>query len=344
MPSDSRPMPLRLLFATPGVLDLDRARGLAALCASLQVLGVNPVQLEGWDGAGRLRVDRTDAVGYPCYRSQTPEADITTLALMERPNIAVLIGTESLCLVPPLVATGLPALLWTVGDWPFDLGAVEESRTLALAATTAPEAARLSVIQGRAVWPLPLPRAEKPDVQGGGDAILVLGDQRGDGVVLALGLAEAYPAHRFLLPARDSRPPWLHGQLSRLPNVRGLAMGEAVPPLRLALLAHTVSVPPWGMLAELMRAGVPILGGDTPLLAAGIGDAGLCLSLTAPASRWCAAFEGLTGTGNVRLSAEAACVGQADYLRPSAAAAAMLWRETLLAHIARCHGFTAGRI
>ncbi len=344
MPSDNRQMPMRLLLATPGVLSLERARGLAALCSSLQPLAVSPVLLEGWEGAGRLRVDRNDALGYPHYRARAPEADVATLALMERPSVAVLIGTESLCLAAPLVATGLPTVLWVTGDWPLDLGAVEQNRALGLAATTGPEAARLSVVQGRAVSALPLPRAEKADVEGGGDAILVLGDQRGDGVMLALGLAEAYPAYRFLFPARDARPSWLQEQLSRLPNVRGLAVGEPIPPLRLALLPHSVGVPPWERLAGLMRAGVPVLVGDTPLLAAGIGDAGGSVGLTAPASVWCAAFEGLMGTGEVRLRAEAACAGQAEFLRPSAGDAALLWRETLLAHIAQYHGFAAGRV
>lgn len=344
MLSDNRQTPLRLLLATPGVLSLERARGLASLCEALQPLGVNPVWLEGWAGAGRMRVERNDASGYPVYRSQTPLADVAALTLMERPSVAVLIGTESLSLAAPLVATGLPTLLWVTGDWPLDLGAIENNRSLALAATTAPEAARLSAVQGRSVWSLPLPCSAKADGEGGGDAILVLGDQRGDGVMLALGLAETYPGYRFLLPANDTRAPWLQERLSRLPNVRGLAVGEAVPPLRLALLPHSVGVPPWERLAGVMRAGVPILVGDSPLLAAGIGDAGVSVSLTAPAPVWCAAFEALMGSGEVRLRAEAACAGQAEYLRPSAGDAALLWRETLQTHIARCHGFAAGRV
>ncbi|KJV08771.1 hypothetical protein VZ95_15620 [Elstera litoralis] len=93
-----------------------------------------------------------------------------------------------------------------------------------------------------------------------------------------------------------------------------------------------------------MRARVPLMVGDAPLLAAGIGAAGLSLALTAPGEAWFTALDTLMETGAERARAEAACADQSALLRPSAAQAARRWYETLQEYRARCLGFSAGRV
>lgn len=336
--------PLRLLLASAGSPSADAERTLQTLCAALAEGGIAPIVLHGWTGAGRLHVDRSDARGYPVYRSDAPAADIALLAVLERPSAAVLFGGDALGLAEPLVAAGVPVFLVVEGDGPVDLGALEASALVSLAATTLQEAARLSLLQGAPVTVLPFPVPEKPAFEGGGTAILVLGDRRADGVAVALALAEARPAYRFIFSARVAQIPGLHQRLSRLANVQMHTVGMSLPRLGLALLPHCVGVAPWENLAGALAAGVPVLGGDSPLLAAGIGAAGMSLSLTAPAEAWYAALDGLMTPGDLREQAEAACPAQAARLRPSVAQVANLWRDALQTHIARSHGFPAGRV
>lgn len=336
--------PLRLLLALAGSPSADADRMFQTLCAALAEGGIAPIVLHGWTGAERLHVDRSDALGYPVYRSDVPAADIGLLAVLERPSAAVLFGSDALALAGPLVAAGVPVVLVVEGDRPVYLGDLEAHPFVSLAATTLPEAARLTLLQGAPVTVLPLPHSEKPAFEGGGAAILVLGDQRADGVALALALAEARPVYRFLFPAKVAQIPGLHLRLSRLANVQMYAAGLPLPPLHLALLPHCAGVPPWENLAGVLAAGVPILGGDVPLLAAGIGAAGVSLSLTAPAEAWYAALDGLMTQGDLRQRAEAACPAQAALLRPSAAQVASLWRDALQPPIARRHGFPTGRV
>ena len=336
--------PLRLLLASAGSPRADTDRRLQTLGAALAAGNLAPIVLHGWTGAGRLHVDRSDAQGYPVYRSDAPAADIGLLAVLERPSAAVLFGSDALALAGPLVAAGVPVFLVLEGDGPVYLGNLEAHPLVSLAATTLQEAARLTLLQGAPVTVLPLPRSEKPAFEGGGAAILVLGDHRADGVAVALALAEARPAYRFLFSENVAQIPGLHLRLSRLANVQMHAVGMPLPPLQLALLPHCAGVPPWDTLAEILAAGVPVLGGDSPLLAAGIGAAGLSLSLTAPAETWFAALDGLMTPGDLRQRAEAACPAQAALLRPSAAQVASLWRDTLQTHIVRSHGFPKGRV
>jgi hypothetical protein len=336
--------PLRLLLASAGSPSADTDRTLQTLGAALAAGGIAPIVLHGWTGAGRLHVDRSDARGYPVYRSDAPAIDIGLLAVLERPSAAVLFGGDALALAGPLVAAGVPVVVMVEGDRPVELGALEASALVSLAATTLPEAARLTLFQGAPVTVLPLPHLEKPTYEGGGAAILVLGDQRADGVAVALALAEARPAYRFVFSANIAHIPGMHLRLSRLGNVQMHTVGMPLPPLGLALLPHCAGVPPWQSLAALMAAGVPVLVGDSPLLAAGTGAAGLSLSLTAPAEAWFAALDGLMTPGDLRQRAEAACPAQAVFLRPSAAQVASLWRDALHTHIVRSHGFPMRRI
>ncbi|KJV08772.1 hypothetical protein VZ95_15625 [Elstera litoralis] len=242
--------PLRLLLAVAGVPSAETGRALQALSGALRGVGVAPILLSGWAGAGRLRVERSDAEGFPVYRSDAPLADIGLLAVMERPSLAVLVGAEALPLAGPLVAMGLPVILVVTGDQPLDLGALENTGLLALAATTPVEAARLARLQSGPVIALPLPAPEKARFEGDGAAILVLGGQRAEGGAVAVALAEARPAYRFIFPATVAQVPALLGRVSRLTNTQILAIDESVPPLRLGLLPNCVGVPPWETLAR----------------------------------------------------------------------------------------------
>lgn len=333
-----------VLFAASAPLGPDRERSLARLLAVLPEVGLAPSLLHRWSGVGRQHVDRRDTVGYPVYRSDWPEADIATLVLMDRPAAVVLVGREALSLASALVAARIPVLLWGAGDLPMDLGALEQNPFLGFAAPSLPEAERLARLQTAPVAALPLPPPETHPYRGGGTEILIVSPHRGDGASMALALAAALPDYSFVFPSSEPSGAWYHGLIARLANVRGVQGDAFLPALRLALFPHCGWVPPWEALAGLMRAQVPLLVGDAPLLVAGVGAAGQSLPLTAPLATWQAAIAALMDDGPARAAAEAACLAQAEYLSPSGASVARLWRSAIDEHMARCKFQTTGRI
>lgn len=338
MPSDSSP--LRLLIATPLALGPAYSAALTALAPALVAIGVQPVLFSGWFGSGRGRVTRAEGTDFLQYRSPHPAADVGALALMERPAAAVLLGPEALALAAPLAAARVPLLLRQEGDDPIDLGGLEMDRFIGRAAATLPEAARLSVLTAAPVPALPFP-LPAPGYGAAGQAVLILGDRRAEGVQLALALAEQRPQLTFLLPPADHPPAWLHALLAQLPNVRTLLPGEVPPSLRVALLPQAQGTPPWARLAGVLAAGVPVLGGDAPLLRAAVGAAGRFCALTDPLAVWLAALDDLMTDSRAEAIAAQA---QSALLAPSASVAAELWRKALAAHRDGCHRLMVGQV
>lgn len=329
MPTDSPS--LRLLIATPQRLGPQLTTALAALCPTLADQGIKVLVLEGSDGP--LRAERRAVSGYTLYRSTQPVADCATLTALEAPQAAVLLGPESLSLAPPLLAALVPTLLRQNGDQPPALGPLTGNRLLQLAVGTVWEAERLAALTQTAIGILPLPLPPSIPIAKGGTSALILGDQAATGLYLALALATARPDIPFLLPERAA--------VSRLAlpgNVRLLREGETPPPIRLAVLPQGSGTPPWVDLAAVLTAGIPVLGGDAPLLASALGQAGLCLPLATGLPGWLTALDTLLGRGR---PAVAVCRAQGAKLTPEAAP---LWSDALRHHVNRCRDLGAGPI
>ncbi len=339
MPSDNGP-PLRLLIATPWVLGPDYTAALAALTPALTAIGVQPILFSAWAGSGRVRVERGQGADLLQYRSAQPVADMAALVLIERPAAAVLLGPDALPLAAPLAAARVPLLLRQEGDYPADLGRLELDRFVGRAAATPVEAERLAVLTGAPVAALPFPGG-RTAYERAGSAVLILGDRREQGVMRALALAEQRPQNAFLLPPADQRPDWLQARLSQLPNIRSLLPGEEPPPLGIALVPQAQGTPPWAALAAVLAAGIPVLGGDAPLVRAAVGSAGRCYAVTDPLAVWLAAFDALLADG--RAESQAA-VAQAAYLAPPVPVAAGQWRAALMAQIEACHRLAVGQV
>lgn len=329
MPSDNPP--LRLLIATPTRLGTRFTAALAALCPSLAEQGITVTVLEG--GSGPMRAERTAAPGYTRYRSTQPAADCALLAALEAPHAAILLGADSLSLAAPLLAAHIPVLLRQDGDQPPALGPLAANRLLGLATGTEWEAERLAASMQTAVAVLPLALPPRLPVAKGGPAVLILSDQTATGLTLALALAAARPDIPFLLP---ETVPVVAATLPE--NIRLVRDGETPPPIRLALLPQGSGCPPWADLAATLSAGVPILGGDAPLLAAAIGPAGVSLPLTAGLPAWLAALDGLMGRARPTVSV---CRSQGARLLPDAAP---LWGKALRDAVRRSREMIAGTL
>ncbi len=323
--------PIRLLIATPRRLGPRLTAALATLCPALADQGISSLVLEGSDGP--VRAERHIAPGYTLYRSTRPDADCATLAAVETPHAAVLLGAESLSLASPLLAAHIPTFLQQEGDHPPALGPLSTNRLLQLATGTSWEAARLALLLQTAVATLPLPLPPSVPAIKGGKSVLILSDQAATGVYLALALAAARPSVPFLLPERAVIS-W-----QALPtNVQILREGETPPPIHLAVLPQGSGPPPWADLAAVLTAGIPVLGGDAPLLAAALGPAGMCLPLATDLPGWLTALDALQGRSRPTV---ATCRAQGAQLTPDAAP---LWADTLRQHIARCRELSAGLI
>lgn len=329
MPTDSPPF--RLLIAAPHRLGPQVTAALAILCPALADQGMTVLVLEGSDGP--LRAERRTGPGYTLYRSTRPDADCATLTALEAPQAAVLLGAESLSLAPPLLAAHVPTLLRLDGDHPPALGPLTDNRLLRLASGTLWEAERLSSLIRTAVAILPLPLPPSAPIAKGGRNALILSDEAATGLYLALALAAARPDSPFLLAERAAV------SSTALPtNVRVLREGETLPPIRLAVLPQGNGTPPWADLAAVLTAGIPILGGDAPLLATAVGPAGLCLPLATGLPDWLAAFDALRGRTRPTVTI---CRSQGAQLRPEAAP---LWSDVLQQHVRRCRDLSAGPI
>lgn len=323
--------PFRLLIAAPHRLGPRFTAALSTLCPALADRNITVLVLEGSDGP--LRAERHVSPGYTLYRSTQPDVDCTTLTALEAPQAAVLLGPESLGLAPPLLAAHVPTLLRQDGDTPLSLGPLTGNRLLRIAAGTIGEADRLAALMQTAVTVLPLPLPPSIPVAKGGRSVLILGDQVATGLHLALAIAAARPSISFLLPERAA------ASRTALPgNIRIVRDGETPPPLRLAILPQGNGTPPWADLSAILNAGIPLLGGDAPLLTTALGPAGLCLPLATDLPGWLAALDSLMGRSRPTV---AVCRTQGARLSPEAAP---LWAEALQQHMRRCRDLGAGQI